>query len=137
MNSRLNLHPPELEERLMEWARYFRDRHKYSRCASLEGNFNPHAPGAWDSGWGDPGAPTAPLPAIDVQRAIRTNEAIVGLPERVYRWCITYHYCFPQLDRHVILKAMRKYSGRRLTWAKYTEALDIAKLRVWAALSLG
>jgi hypothetical protein len=117
LNARVNIHPPELEDRLIEWSRYFKDRHKYSRCASLEGNFNPHAPGAWDAGWGDPGAPTAPLPPIVVPRAVQTNDAILALGSdslgKVYKWSITYHYCFPGLDRWRILKAIRKYSGRQ------------------------
>lgn len=136
--NRLNLCPPELEDRLIEWSRHFKDRHKYSRCASLEGGFNHHAPGAWDSGWGDPGAPTAPLPAILVPRAIQTHEAVMGLGNdstgKVYKWAITYHYCFPGLERWRILKAIRKYSGRRMSWDKYSEALDIARIRVWTML---
>ena len=138
---RVDFLPQELEDRLIEWSRFYRDRHQYSRCASLEGNFNPHAPGAWDAGWGDPGAPAAPLPAIVVPRAVQTNEAIVGLGNdstgKVYKWSITYHYCFPGLDRWRILKAIRKYTGRRLTWNSYSEALDIARIRVWSALNRG
>lgn len=136
--NRLDLLPQELEDRLIEWARYFKDRHKYSRCASLEGNFNPHSPDSWDSGWGDPGAPRSVLPDINVLRAIQTNDAIVGLGSdplgRIYKWTITYHYCFPGLERWRILKAIKKYSGRRLNWKEYGEALDIARLRVWALL---
>ena len=138
MNSRLNLCPPELEERLIEWSRYFKDRHKYSRCASLEGNFNPYAKGAWDTGWGDPGAPTEVLPDVVVPRAIQTNEAILSLGSdslgKIYKWTITYHYCFPGLERWRILKALKKYSGRRLTWDKYSECLDIARVRVWTLI---
>jgi hypothetical protein len=139
MNRHPNLTPPELEDRLIEWGRFFRDRHRFTKCASIEGNFNPHAPGAWDGGWGEPGAPTAPLPAIDVLRAIRTNEALISLGSdsvgKVYKWSITYHYCFPGLERWRVLKAIRKYSGRRLNWKQYGEALDIARIRLWTLLN--
>jgi hypothetical protein len=139
MNRHHNLTPPELEDRLIEWSRFYRDRHRFTKCASIEGNFNPHAPGAWDSGWGELGAPTAPLPAIDVLRAIQTNEALISLggdsTGKVYKWAITYHYCFAGLERWRILKAIRKYSGRRLNWKQYGEALDIARIRVWTLLN--
>ena len=29
-----------IDDRLENWARYYRDRHIYRRCASLEGNYN-------------------------------------------------------------------------------------------------
>src|SRR5690242_2826055 len=131
MNARLELLPQELEDRLIEWARFFKDRHKYMQCGSLESNFTAYRnlPGARDEGWDSPGAPERVLPAVVVPRAIQTNDAIVALPERVYRWVITYHYCFPGLERWRILKAIRKYSGRRLNWKEYGEALDIARIR--------
>ena len=138
MNSRIDLLPQELEDRLIEWARWFKDRPNQQMCKSLESFFNPHAPGAWDSGWGDPGAPRSVLPPVDVPRACRTNDAIVGLGGdslgKVYKWCITYHYCFPGLERWRVLKSIKKYSGRRLNWKEYGEYLDIARVRVWAAL---
>ena len=138
VNARLDLVPRELEDLLIEWARWFKDRPNFAKCGSLEGNFDPHAKGAWDSGWGDPGAPTDVLPPVNVLRAHRTNDAIVSLGSdslgRVYKWAITYHYCFPSLDRWRILKAIRKYSGRRLNWKEYGEALDIARVRVWTML---
>lgn len=33
------------------------------------------------------------------------------------------------------MKAIRKYSGRRLNWKQYGEALDIARIRVWTLLN--
>jgi hypothetical protein len=138
MNARIDLCPPELEDRLIEWSRHFKDRALFTRCASLEGRFNPHAPDAWDSGWGDPGAPIAVLPDVDVLRAAETNAAIVGLGNdstaKVYKWAITYHYCFPGLDRWRVLKAIKRRSGRRLNWKQYGEHLDIARVRVWTLL---
>ena len=139
VNARLDLVPRELEDLLIEWARWFKDRQNSTvRCFSLESYFNPTDPKARDSGWGDPGAPTLVLPPVDVPRAIQTNQAIVGLGSdssgKVYKWSITYHYCFPGLDRWRVLKGIRKYSGRRLNWKQYGEALDIARVRVWTVL---
>ena len=130
---RESLVPPELDERLIEWARYFKDRHKFNRCASLEGRFSPYAPDAWDSGWGEPGAPVAPLPEILLPRVLRTHEAVQSL-ERAYKWVVTYGYCFPSLERWQVLKSLRKYTGRRYTWGAYLDALEIAKVRVWAGI---
>jgi len=139
--NREDLIPQELEDRLIEWSRFFKDRQRYSRVGSLEGLYERMAPGAWDAGWGDPGAPERTLPPVVVPRAIQTNEAIVGLGSdsagKVYKWTITYHYCFPGLERWRILKSIRKYSGRRLNWKQYGECLDIARVRVWAALNSG
>jgi hypothetical protein len=73
-----------------------------------------------------------------VPRAVQTNDAILALGSdslgKVYKWSITYHYCFPGLDRWRILKAIRKYSGRRVNWKEYGEYLDIARIRVWSAI---
>lgn len=138
---RTDLCPQELEDRLIEWARCFRDRRSFTRCASMERLYNRNMPGAWDGGWGDPGAPERALPPILVPRAVQTNEAIVGLggdsTAKVYKWSITYHYCFPGLERSTILKGIRRMTGRRLNWRQFGEALDIARVRVWTTLNSG
>ena len=125
--------PDELDERLIEWSRYFKDRHKFNRCKSLEGGFNPYAPGAWDSGWGDPGAPTAILPDIVLPRVLKTHACIQELP-KANKWAITFGYCYPGLERWQVLKSLKKYCGRRFTWKEYLEVLDVARLRVWSGI---
>jgi hypothetical protein len=129
--------PEELDERLREWARYFKDRRRYTRCQSIEGRFNPFAPGSWDAGWGDPGAPQGVLPAIVLPRVLRTHACVMGLPERSQRWAVTLRYCYPGLERFQILKIIRKYSGKRQSWKRHEEDLDIARMRVWACLLNG
>lgn len=139
MNARIDLVPREFEDLLVEWSRYYKDRRSLTKCGSIEKLYNRNMPGARDSGWGDPGAPEPTVAPVVVPRAIRTNEAIVGLGSdsmgRLYKWCITYHYCFPGLDRSRILRSLKKFSGRRLTWKQYGEALDIARMRVWTLLN--
>lgn len=125
--------PPDLDERLKEWARYFRDRRLFNRCMSIEGRFNPYAPGSWDSGWGDPGAVQAILPPVVVSRVLRTHECVQGLP-KAGKWAITYGYCYPNLERWQVLKALKKWAGRRLTWNEYLDTLDMARMKVWAML---
>jgi hypothetical protein len=126
--------PVELDERLEEWARYFKDRHHYSRCASIEGRFNPHAPGSWDSGWGDPGAPSAIRPEVKLSRVLQTHACVMGLPKPDYKWAITYAYCYPHLEKWLVLKCLKKYTGRRSTWNQYLELLEIGRMRIWGAL---
>lgn len=125
--------PEELDERLREWARYFKDRRRYERCASIEGRFNPFAPGAWDEGWGDPGPPARVHTEVRLKRVLETHEAIQA-QERAYKWSITYAYCYPHLEKWQVLKFLRKYTGRRFSWASYLETLDIARIRVWSSL---
>lgn len=125
--------PAELDERLNEWGRYFKDRHRYSRCASIEGRFNPHAPGCWDSGWGDPGAPSAILPEIKLPRVLQTHECVMALQTQ-YKWAITYAFCYPSLEKWMVLKFLKKYTGRRFSWNAYLETLEIGRVRTWAAM---
>lgn len=131
---------PELDERLHEWSRFFKDRHHFSRCASMEGRFNPHAPGSWDSGWGDPGAPSAILPEIKLGRVLETHKCVMGLGSDSWglsrKWAITYAYCYPHLERWMVLKFIKRHTGRRFTWVQYLDLLEIARLRVWTDLTI-
>ena len=126
--------PQEVDERLKEWARAFRDRRRLERCKSLEGRFNRFMPGARDEAWGDPGPPEAPLPPLLMPRVLRTHECVQSL-QKSQKWAVTFGYCYPGLDRYRVLKALKKYVGRRFTWNAYLDELDIARVRVWACLS--
>lgn len=126
--------PSELDERLREWAHYFKDRKRYSRCASIEGRFNPFAPGCWDEGWGDPGPPQAVPPEPKLPRVLKTHACVMGLPSKAQRWAITFGYCYPSIDRHHVLRALKKYTGRRFTWKAYLDELDSGRMRVWACV---
>jgi hypothetical protein len=130
---RQDLCPPELDELLNEWSRYFKDRHKWERAKSLEGQFNAFSPGAWDTGWGDKGEiPPDPLkPPVELRRVLKTHQAVQELEKR-YKWSITLSYCYPSLNRWRVLKLMKKYTGRRFSWNGYLDLLEIARVRVWA-----
>jgi hypothetical protein len=128
--------PDELDERLKAWARYFKDRHKYERCKSLEGHFEAASPGSWDEGWGsqDEIPPQPVAPALDLHSVLATHAAVMEL-DKQHKWAVTYGYCYPGMERWRVLKFIRKYTGHRLTWKEYLETLDIARIRVWARVS--
>lgn len=125
---------PDLEQtddRLREWAYHFRDRKKLEHCRSIEHRFRAQSEDFAREGWGDmEAAPSVRLGrSYSVLRAIETHEAIQEL-DRIYRWALTYSYCYPSLPRFVVLRCMRKFTGRRLNWRGYEEALDIARFRL-------
>ena len=129
---------PDLEwvdERLKAWARYFKDRHKYSTCGSGERGFNSFSKDSWDEGWGSkdeiPPPPIAPL--LDLRSVLQTHSAIHALVKS-QRWALTYGYCYPGLPRWQVLNLMRKYTGRRFTWRGYLDELDMGRVRVAAYL---
>ena len=128
--------PNELDDRLKEWAAYFKDRRRWERCKSIEGRFNAYAPGSWDAGWGDPEALQTILPEIKLPRVLRTHECVMELPSKAQRWAVTFGYCYPGLDRYRVLKALKKYTGRRFTWNGYLDELDMARMRIWACITV-
>jgi len=128
--------PPELDERLNQWATYFRDRHRYSRCGSAEGRFNAHAPGSWDSGWGDVEASGSVPRELKLSRVLETHACVQGLPDKAQRWCVTYAYCYPHLEKWMVLKFLKKHTGRRFSWKQYLECLEIGRVRIWAQLTI-
>ena len=121
----------DTDERLREWAWVFRDRHRLNRCLSLESRFRATSADFQVEGWGDmESAPSVrPGASYSILRAIETQDAIMEL-DRVYRWAITYAYCYPGLPRFVVLRCMKKWTGRRLNWKAFTEALDVARFRL-------
>jgi hypothetical protein len=124
----------ELDERLREWGAYFKDRRKYSPIGSAEKKFQPHSEDYAKEGWGDPVPPQPQIRQRDwVLRAIKTNEAIMQL-EPVHKWSITYAFAYPGLPRFIVLRVIKKFTGRRLTWNQYLDAVDIARMRVWTLL---
>lgn len=127
--------PEECDERLREWASFFRDRRRWLRCGSLEGRYKRVAGEPDPEGWGDPeSVPTKPPRPKDwILRAIETNEAIMQL-QLVQRWCLTYAFAYPGLPRFVVLRALKKFTKRHLTWQAYLDQVDIGRLRVWASL---
>ena len=123
---------PDVEERLKEWARHFKDRRRLERCRSIEHRYI-RMPG--DDGWGDEdAAPTSPSPSVNVLRAIQTNDAIKKLP-KVQAWSITYAYCYPGLPRGMVLRCMKKWVGQPVTWKVFVEQVEIGRYRVAAILA--
>lgn len=138
MNQSLQI-PPEVDERLREWAAYHRDRHRWLRCGSAEGRYKRIAGEDDGEGWGDPeSAPTVTVarPRDWILRAIETNVAIMGL-QLVQRWAITYAYAYPGLPRFVVLRAIKKFTKRRLSWREYLDQVDIGRIRVWSTMASG
>lgn len=132
----MNARSPSLEftdDLLREWGRYFRDRRQFERCKSIEGRFRAMPEDYEREGWGEPGAPVV-VPPINVLRVLKTHEAVMETP-KLQRWCITYAYAYPGLPRFVVLRCMRKWTGRRLNWKTYMEALDVGRFRVHCTIS--
>jgi hypothetical protein len=127
--------PADVDERLNEWAYYFRDRQRLERCKSIEHRFQATSDDFAKEGWGDTeSAPQVrPERSYALLRAIQTHEAIQKL-DRKYRWIITYGYCYPGLPRFVVLKALRKFTGIRFTWNAYLDNLEIGRMRIYAML---
>lgn len=126
MNRRYDL--DWLEDRLIEWARYFRDRPRYSTCQSIESRFVVTQAERDANGWGDVAPPIVAKP-VDVRSALQTHAAINLLPKS-QKWAVTYGYCYPGLDKWRVLKLMRKYSGRRFTWRGYLDEVELGKMKV-------
>ena len=132
------MHHDNLDERLWEWAAYFKDRKRLNSAGSIEGRFKPHSDDYASEGWGNPEkTPTpAPRPRDWVLRAVETHEAIQSLDIK-YKWGLTYAFCYPGLSRHLVLRMMKKYTGKRFTWNTYLELVNIGRYRVQAVLNAG
>jgi hypothetical protein len=130
--------PHEVDERLAEWAWAFRDRKRLETCKSIEHRFKATSDDFAIEGWGDTeSAPSvAPARSYSLRRALETHEVVQQL-DRLYKWALTYGYCYPGLPRFVVLKAIRKFTGRRLTWAAYLDVLDMGRIRVHGLLCSG
>lgn len=126
------------DERLHEWAFFFRDRRQLNHCRSIEYRYRRSSDDADPDGWGDmETVPTAkPERSYRLLRALETHDAIQDL-NLIYKWAVTYGFAYPYLPKFVVLRCMRKWTGRRLSWKSYLEALDIGRFRVHTAISCG
>jgi hypothetical protein len=133
MNRQLNL--SEVDERLREWGYFFRDRRQLSHCRSIEHRFRRRSDDADPDGWGDmESAPkTQPRASYFLDRALITHEAVQQLP-KLNKWVVTYAFAYPGLPKFVVLRALKKWTGRRLNWKGYEEALDIGRCRVYTTI---
>ena len=121
----------DVDELLREWGHFFRDRKSFERCRSIEHRFKPHSEDFAAEGWGDMDAAPSVRPArsYSILRAEKTQDAICQL-DRIYRWALTYGYAYPGLPKFVVLRCMKKFTGRRLSWAAYLDVLDIGRMRL-------
>jgi len=125
----------DIEERLREWAFYFRDRRRLERCRSIEHRYKPHGDDYAKEGWGDnEAAPTPPKQILNVLRVFETHEAVMQL-SKIQKWSITYAYCYPSLPRGMVLRCMRKWVGRPVSWKVFVEQVEIGRYRVAAVLA--
>lgn len=133
---KLNDLPNDIDDRLWEWASFFRDRRRLERCKSIESRYRPHSEDFAIEGWGDvDAAPSvAPKRNFVLLRALETHEVIQTLDKK-YKWALTYGYCYPNLPRHLTLRLMKKYAQAYLSWAKYMELMNIGRIRVYALLA--
>ena len=131
MNARL----PDLDwvdDRLNAWARYFKDRHRFESCKSIENRFRATSDVCAAEGWGQP-SPTQVPPVLDLRSVLQTHEALQMLV-RSQRWALTYGYCYPSLERWRVLKLMKKFTGQRFTWKGYLDEIAMGRMRIAAYL---
>lgn len=126
--------PTDLDERLWEWAYFFKDRKRLEACKSIEHRYRRSSDDADPEGWGEvEAAPkTQPARSYRLLRALETHEIVQAL-DRKYKWALTYGYCYPSLPRFVVLRALKRFTGSRMTWKAYLETLDIGRMRVYAS----
>lgn len=136
----MNRHPDldGTDDLLREWGWFFRDRKSFEHCRSIEHRFRATSDDFSAEGWGDmESAPSVrPARSYSILRAEKTQDAIIQL-DRIYRWALTYGYAYPGLPKFVVLRCMKKYTGRRLNWRGYLEVLDIARMRLHTTIACG
>jgi hypothetical protein len=129
----MNRHPDLdlTDELLREWGHFFRDNRKPERCRSIESRFQATSDDFGPNGWGDlEAAPrTSPARSYSLLRAVFTHDAVQQLPI-TNKWAITYGFAYQHLPKFIVLRCMRKYTGRRINWQAFLEALDIGRFRV-------
>lgn len=126
------------DERLREWAYFFRDRRRLEQCRSIEHRFRATSDDFSAEGWGDMDSVPSVRPAQSwsLLRALETHEAVMATP-LIQRWALTYAFAYPGLPRFLVLRLIKKYTGRRLTWQAYLDQIDIARCRVHTVISMG
>jgi hypothetical protein len=128
--------PPDAEQRLKEWGEYFRDRRSHTVIGSAEGRYKRRAGDPDVYGWGETSVvQEAPKERNWILRAQQTNDVVMK-QQLIYRWALTYAFVFPYLPRFVMLKCMRKFTGRRLSWNEFNQVVEIGKTRVYSALCI-
>lgn len=129
LNRRLDL--SDVDERLREWAFFFRDIKARSHCASIEHKFRATSEDFGPNGWGDmESAPQVRRSSLwSLREALKTHDAINGL-DKPYKWALTYAFCYPSLPRFIVLRAMKRWTGRRLSWSGFCDLTDIARIRL-------
>jgi len=126
--------PSEVDERLREWAHFFRDRRRLDHCRSIEHRFRARSEDFAEEGWGDYEAVLRQRSTYRLDRALETHEAVQRL-ERGPKWAITLWFCYASLEKWRTLSTLRKYTGRRLNWRAYEDLVDAGRMRVWAMLN--
>lgn len=80
-----------IEQRLINWARYWRVGLHKRVTPSLEGRYR--APRGAEIDWETEPAAMAPLPSPDAADAILVESAWVSLPNPAYKAFLRFHYC--------------------------------------------
>lgn len=123
----------DIDERLREWAHFFKDRRRFDHCRSIEHRYHRKAGDADPDGWGDIEAAPVQRATFILPRAIQTHEAVMQLV-KVQKWSVTYAYCYPALPKGLVLRCMKKWVGKPVSWKVFLEQVEIARYRVAAAL---
>ena len=133
---RLDLDLSETDRRIAAWARWARDRPRFTLdgvpvpLGSAESHFRAVSEDL--AGWGTeesevaPRPPTMPYVATEVER---THWVIRNL-EIPSKWSLTLSFCYPWLGVGRTLAIMRHRTGRRYNLRNYRELVDMARIKV-------
>jgi hypothetical protein len=126
--------PSEADVLLREWAFYFRDRRgQRGTCWSLEGKYRKRGDEIGEDAWDS--APRDPAPETSLLRALATHEVVKAMPLRS-KWSVTYHFCYPHLERWQVLMFLKRWLGYRVSWKEHEEAVDFGRIRVVSKMIL-
>jgi hypothetical protein len=123
----------DIDELLREWAFFMRDRRRFEHCRSIEHRYKRKAGDGDPDGWGDIETAPAPRPNFILPRALKTHDAVMQLVQ-VQKWSVTYAYCYPTLPKGLVLRCMKKWVGKPVSWKVFLEQVEIARYRVAAVL---
>jgi hypothetical protein len=116
---------------LREWAFYFRDRRgQRGTCWSIEGRYRKEGDGTTPDGLdAAPRDSSREVIEKSLLRAYRTHEVVSSLPLRS-KWSVTYHFCYPHLERWQVLMFLKRWLRVRVSWKDHEEAVEMGRVRV-------
>lgn len=114
----------QLEDALVNWGQWARDRHHKQHCASLESRYRP--PRGVELEW-ETAAPPPPPFYIDILAAVALQKQISKLGFQ-YAWALTFAYCYPKFNRHKAAAFCKVYTPAKLLALQKQARIMLANL---------